>query len=156
MDPLEKLTVMIEKGRLLSPEMFGGLDIDAALDQRDSPEFDEHWMNIYNKVEEESSAEPLGERELSRVERAAEVAYKTSFQNSESPELAGYISDDFDLIAKALLLSFNDSWLNSLLASYCDGRFPKGKLEPVPGQLSAVLATCPNTQPTRGQSKTRR
>ncbi len=64
-------------------------------------------------------------------------------------ELAPAISDDFDLIARALSIGFSDPWLNALFLSYSTGEFPCGHLEGVPGTLSELVADTDKQKPWR-------
>ena len=45
-----------------------------------------------------------------------------------SHELAGYISDDFGLIADSKALNYSDKWLDQLIACYEKAVIPCGEL----------------------------
>ena len=136
---VENLLTLIRKGKLLGPATFDGLNIDSCLDIRDQPPFDPQWMQVNEQIEAMAAADPIDEQTVAQISSVAEAAFKTTFKLSASSDLAGYISDDFELIAKALSLGFEHEWLNALLQSYCKGQFPKGELEPRPGRLADVL-----------------
>lgn len=67
-----------------------------------------------------------------------EEAYKITYNATKSPELAGYISDDFGLISDALILNYSDEWLNALAKEYIKGRIPHNKLKPLKGDLEMI------------------
>lgn len=52
----------------------------------------------------------------------------TVYEKSEDDELAGYISDDFGLIADSRRLGYSDEWLDKLIACYEKERLPCGTL----------------------------
>ena len=58
---------------------------------------------------------------------------------AEQPEICGYVSDDFELFALALLRSYEDAWLNALWRTYSSRRCPHGVLTPVGGKLVDLL-----------------
>ena len=55
-------------------------------------------------------------------------AYITVYEKSENDELAGYISDDFGLIADSKRLGYSDKWLEKLISCYENARIPCGEL----------------------------
>ena len=56
-----------------------------------------------------------------------------------SDELAGYISDDFEIIAKGIITKFNDSWLNSFMLSYTNYKIPYGELDNTNLQIEDII-----------------
>lgn len=50
------------------------------------------------------------------------------YEKAEDDELAGYISDDFDLIADSKMLGYSDEWLEKLISCYENARIPCGTL----------------------------
>jgi hypothetical protein len=54
-------------------------------------------------------------------------------------EICSYVSDDFGLIATALALGYDDSWLNALWLAYKNGQVPCGGLSPVQGELTSFI-----------------
>lgn len=119
---------MIEKQMLelldsLSKINFAGLDIDDFLEQRDSEPFDGEWMRVYQAVEALKRDKVVDDtREIEKK------AYIMAYEKSEDDELAGYISDDFGLIANSKLLGYSDEWLEKLISCYANGTIPCGKL----------------------------
>lgn len=102
---------------------FEELDADDFWDQRDSASFDHEWIRVYQALEERKKSTVVGDtREI------AKKAYITVYEKSENDELAGYISDDFGLIADSKMLGYSDKWLDKLIACYEEARLPCGKL----------------------------
>ncbi|WP_010494785.1 hypothetical protein [Paenibacillus elgii] len=93
-------------------------DWDAELDARDEAEFAETWSSSYDKLEAIDSSEGEVIREI------RETVFKQTFRITQSPELAGYVSDDFGLIAKAFENKIEIEFVNKLWDSYTKGSFP--------------------------------
>ncbi|MFB6363462.1 hypothetical protein ACFCP7_05275 [Paenibacillus elgii] len=95
------------------------VDWDAELDARDEAEFAETWRSSYDKLEAIDPSEDTVIREI------RETVFKQTFQITQSPELAGYVSDDFGLIAKAFENKIDIEFVNHLWDSYMKGCFPR-------------------------------
>ena len=119
---------MIEKQMLelldkLKEINFEEFDIDDFLDQRDSDPFDSEWVRVYQAIEELKK-----DKAVDDTREIAKKAYITVYEKSEDDELAGYISDDFGLIADSKLLGYSDEWLDKLISCYKNAKIPCGKL----------------------------
>lgn len=137
MNKLEKFKDLLLTGSLLSENIFTIDDINFMLDSRDEDVFDSEWMKNYNAI---SKNEKLNTLEIKKgVESIREISYKATYKATQSSDLAGYISDDFGLIAEALVLDYNDDWLNALAKEYVDGRVPHNKLKPLKGELHKII-----------------
>ena len=107
----------------LSQINYEELDIDDFLDQRDSDPFDIEWVRVYQALEELKKGKTVADtREIEKK------AYITVYEKSENDELAGYISDDFGLIADSKRLNYSDEWLKKLISCYENARIPCGEL----------------------------
>ncbi|MBU7314923.1 hypothetical protein [Paenibacillus oleatilyticus] len=95
------------------------VDWDTELDARDEAEFAEAWSSSYDKLEAMHPSEDAVVREV------RETVFKQTFRITRSPELAGYASDDFGLIAKAFENKIEIEFINKLWDSYTKGRFPR-------------------------------
>ncbi len=134
---MEKAKAIIDRinnDQLLTPGMFE-IDTDAALDYRDTPPFEKPWMAAFHKLPEADIPDDL----KSLHEEIRKAAYLKTYHLTESPELAGYVSDDFGLIAASLLLDISDNWVNGLWVEYTRGKFPAEELTSVPGKLSELI-----------------
>ena len=99
------------------------LDIDDFLEQRECESFDGEWVRVYQAVEELKKGNAIEDsRELEKI------AYLTIYEKSEDDDLAGYISDDFGLIADSKKLGYSDEWLDKLISCYEDAKLPCGIL----------------------------
>ena len=54
--------------------------------------------------------------------------YITVFEKTECDDLAGYIADDFGLIADSIMLNYSDEWLEKLISCYKKAIIPRGNL----------------------------
>ncbi len=107
----------------LSQINYEELDIDDFLDQRDSDPFDSEWVRVYQAIEELKKSKAVGDtREIEKK------AYITVYEKTEADELAGYISDDFGLIADSKMLGYSDEWLDKLISCYKNAKIPCGML----------------------------
>lgn len=107
----------------LSQINYEELHIDDFLDQRDSAPFDSEWVRVYHVLEELKKGKTVADtREIEKK------AYITVYEKTENAELAGYISDDFGLIADSKRLNYSDEWLDKLISCYENARIPCGEL----------------------------
>lgn len=134
---LEKLSNLIISGCLLSEEVFIVDDLDSILDGREETTFDEQWIRNYNVINEKRELIDFKTKEI--IDSIRESAYKITYNFIQSPDLAGHVSDDFGLIAEALVLNHNDEWLNALGKAYAENKIPYGILKPLKGKLIEVL-----------------
>lgn len=130
MKDLQTIVDRIQADQLLIPDMFE-IDLDDALDLRDDPSFETPWLAAYKKLPDAEIPEDLRPPH----QEVRKAAFLKTMQLTKSPELAGYISDDFGLIASSLVLDIADEWVNALWKEYDTGKFPAGELVPVPGRL---------------------
>lgn len=127
-------------------DLLGNLQIEdaaEALDGRDAEPFDGNWIDSFNALADLPDAEAAEPA----IDEIRERVFRIVFGATNSSELAGYVSDDFELIAKALLTNRNDEFVNALWSEYAAGRFPTGDLAPVSGSLAALIS---NKPPSRG------
>ena len=130
---LQKLKDLLLTGVLLSKDTFNIEDIDLILDERDIDIFDSEWIRNYNAIKGIINTPKI--KKL--IESIREISFKITYDLTHSSELAGYISDDFGLIAEALFLNYNDDWLNVLAKEYVENRIPHNTLKPLKGELGA-------------------
>lgn len=137
MNNLQELEHLLSENSLLN---FSNLDsdtIDEMLDSRDDSEFENDWL----KTSELLESKDFAETDLAEIEKIREIVYKKTFDSTKHGEIAAYASDDFELIAKALLSDFSDEWLNALFLSYLHGIFPHTKLAPKRSGIELILET---------------
>ena len=123
---------IFEKG-LLSKTCFD--DIDALLDARDEKAFDAEWMRVYTMLKKSD----LDNEIVKQIDSIRENSFMRAYALSKSGDIASCVSDDFELICKAYVLSLDDSWLASLVMVYGDGQFPCGALEHIDCSVSAAV-----------------
>jgi hypothetical protein len=97
----------------------------ALLDSRDAQPFDDEWVRVHKAIEQEKRGSSLN---TAIEDEIRELAFKKAYQNTGNGEIAGYVSDDFDLLARAIAVGYSDPWLELLLDEYQSGRFPHGDL----------------------------
>ncbi len=136
MSELQKLKNLILSKVLLSNNTFSVDDLDLILDERDESVFDSEWIRNYEAINEKKG---ITDHEIEEIDIIREISFKAAYNATESADLAGYISDDFELIAKALILNYNDEWLNALAKEYVEDMIPHGSLKPLQGELYKIL-----------------
>ena len=137
MNKLEKLKELLLTGVLLSKNTFTIDDVDFILDSRDTDEFDSEWMRNYNVLRKNESLNTLEAKKI--IESIREISYKTTYEVTQSSDLSSYISDDFGLIAEALVIDYNDEWVNALANEYVQERVPYNRLKPIKGELCKII-----------------
>lgn len=98
--------------------------IDKILDNRDSSEFSDKWMNAYQAIEEKSTDEETEDK----VSDIRKEIFVSTFRNTGSSDLPAYISDDFGLICSYFIHKIEDSWVTNLLFTYLNHQIPDGEL----------------------------
>jgi len=124
---ITQLLAKLESGGLLATPLLDTEEIDTALDARDGEGFEVDWLRVHERLSLEAKSDEPTEAVLKRIR---EVAFKAAYRHSENPDFAGYVSDDFDLVSRALISEMDDPWLNGLFAEYVAGRFPSGAVNP--------------------------
>ncbi|MBQ7776345.1 MAG: hypothetical protein IJ379_10540 [Lachnospiraceae bacterium] len=107
---------------------FIDLDIDELLDSRDCAPFDNEWMRVYNEIEALKGQNGYSAESEKYNAEIRELVFRKVYKLCEDGDLAGYISDDFGMIADSRLLRFADTWLDKLINCYECARIPSGKL----------------------------
>lgn len=133
MNKLEKLKDLLLTGALLLENTFIIDDVDFVLDSRDTDAFDSEWMRNYNSIRKNEKLN------TSEVKKIVEFIREISYKATQSSDLASYISDDFGLIAEALIIDYNDDWVNALANEYVEGRVPYNGLKSLEGELSKII-----------------
>ena len=96
------------------------VDIDKLLDDRDLPEFEDDWLKSFENL----SNLTLTEDQKTVVNMLRERSFKKIFSLTENPDLASYVSDDFEIMAKYLFSDKEDEWvLKCLITNYANGKF---------------------------------
>ncbi|UOD29245.1 hypothetical protein INH39_28150 [Massilia violaceinigra] len=113
-DMLDKINDGVFFERIFGQER----DWDAALDARDSPAFDADWLESNEKL---AVGYPVDETATMEVR---EAVFKAVFRLTANPDLAAYVSDDFDLITQANLHGADIAFIRRLWDSYVHGIFP--------------------------------
>jgi len=58
-----------------------------------------------------------------------ETVFKKVYEITSNGELAGYVSDDFELFGKAVVIDCKDNWLSAVFEQYCLDIFPTGEIK---------------------------
>lgn len=98
--------------------------IDKILDNRDSTEFSDEWMQAYQAVEEK----PFDEETEDKISDIRKEIFVSTFRATGSSDLPAYISDDFGLICSYYIHQIENSWVTDLLFTYLNHQIPDGKL----------------------------
>jgi hypothetical protein len=122
LNKLRNLQELLANGQIIHFAELSEEEIIEMLDSRDSEEFEGEWLRVFHVLEDQADFSD------SEIEKIREIAFKKTFEATNNSELAGYAADDFELIAKSLLIGYNDEWLNSLFLSYLQGVFPHSDL----------------------------
>lgn len=120
---LQQRLAQINQGQLLSASYYAQLNSAALLDARDHDDaFAEAWQLAFDEVEA-----LWQERTNAGLEALIVEIRKASFllvgRASTQKEIASYVSDDMELLAKAQALELQSAWLEQLWRAYQDGRF---------------------------------
>lgn len=116
----------IHEENLFDSDYIKNLDIDEFLELReDSEDFEANWMRVYNELQKSE----LDETVKLEIDKIREGVFRLIYQFSGDGELAGEVSDDFEIMCKAYSLSFEDSWLAIMANTYSKKIIPYGILQ---------------------------
>lgn len=120
---LDDLLTGIRTHALVCPAYYADLEWDDALDQRDSRgPFDSDWGHLYN------ATKPLWSNASTEVRSQVDTIRKEAFLvvsgATGQHEIASYVSDDFDLMCRCLVLGIEHPMTEYLLRAYQTGIFP--------------------------------
>jgi hypothetical protein len=135
MSPIEILQRAIQSGALLGSETFKYLDVERVLHGRDEPIFEEQWLRLFDRVRDVA----LNEDELHDLEALRMAAFKTTFAHSSDPDLSADVSDDFEVMAKAIAHDSEQDFLLALVETYCGGNIPHGLIKPSGRNIQSLL-----------------
>ncbi len=122
---LPDLLSAINDGRVLTPDVFGKIDCDEILNSRDNDgDFDAQWNKTFTSLEKDWSDRDVPQEIEQMTEEIREISFEIANHATEQHELASYISDDFDLFARAIVLERNDSFVETLWDAYENGEIP--------------------------------
>lgn len=115
---VEQLLSQIRGGHFFEPIFAQETNWNERLDGRDVDSFDAHWSDSYKRLNDRSS------EESERVREIRELAFKETYRMTQNSDLAGYVSDDLGLIAKALDSNVEDEFITQMWVAYSQGIFP--------------------------------
>jgi hypothetical protein len=122
---LDAILSRITDGSLLPAGYYAALDRDSALDARDSDRsFTSAWAAAHEQTEAAWASSPIDDRWRDLVERVRREAFLAVSRATSHHEIASYVSDDLDLIARGEALGLSHPLMAWLWESYERGRFP--------------------------------
>jgi len=121
---IKKLYELLKNDKIVKESMFKNKNLDELLNLRDETSFDDKWITVFNILEGRQDET----MDIELLHKIREVTYIKTYRLTQSSDLAACVSDDFEIIVKAFVFSYNDEWLNSLAQYYQDGNFPCGEL----------------------------
>lgn len=112
--------------QMISLSLFKKSDVgneDKILDYRDEDLFDSEWIDMYNSINQKCN-----QSQFNKYKSELELIRKDVFLTSDNffghHEISSYISDDFDLIAKAIIIGSKDKRITWLLDYYINHGIP--------------------------------
>ena len=114
----------IEDNKLFTEYMFRAKNIEKLLDERDKNPFDCSWMEVSNYLKKQEIPEEI----IDEIDELRELVFLTCVAFEDCGELAGYASDDIELICMADYCSFKSPWLEKMITLYMYDIFPTGDI----------------------------
>lgn len=111
---VEKLTIKFIEAINNILEAIDLESIDDILDDRDADGFSSLWMKAWQNVEKKDL----------NIDKQREEIFKLIFSKTQSSDLAAYITEDFELIARHLDEKEN-TWVANLCGTYFDHQLPR-------------------------------
>jgi hypothetical protein len=117
----------IADGTLLPSAFYAELDCDRALDSRDgNSEFEARWARVYAEIERRWTEPNIGDDLRALADDIRRESFLAVSRATGQHEIAGYVSDDLDLIVRGKIVGINDPLLSSMWQVYTRGEFPCG------------------------------
>lgn len=126
MKQLDTILESILQKDLLSDHCFASQDLDEILDRRDKESFEKKWIESHRLVEARFSESSQPHEIKEKIEEIRKESFLATSRATEQHEIASYVSDDFDLIAKNIALELADPFLDSLFKIYIQDKLPEG------------------------------
>lgn len=116
--------------------------IERALDSRDTDPFDSEWVRTDQALHAHMTlASPSARLEIESCANDLRTGtYTAILRVTGSPDLAAYVSDDFEMICNGLTSGFVGEFLFSLVGAYLDGRIPDNSMPAVRTNPSGLYA----------------
>lgn len=127
--------------KLPSAQSLASSDFDSLLDARDSDAFATPWTAAYHAV-----SKPYPDTDPSvqqRIDKIREHVYKRVYRETKVSDFASYVSDDFDMVLRYLVIEKASGWINVLWLTYGHGEIPSGTLIERPGDLANFIISAP-------------
>lgn len=125
---LDKIEAFLNSDAFLKETVSINADLDVLLDERDSEPFDHEWMDAFKEIDARFKLVQVDDFLNKKIQIIRELAFKRTYDLSGG-DLSGYVSDDFELIAKAIVIGSENLWVGALFSSYLSGGVPSGVLE---------------------------
>lgn len=121
---IENVLELIKSGQLVSS--FNELnDWDAILDERDkNPDFESAWRKCFDEIERAWEKAAVSSEVSLMIETIRCEVFLDVSRATNQHEIASYVSDDFDIIARSSVLKWNDSFIEHLWNTYQSGEIP--------------------------------
>jgi len=123
-ETLESILAGIAAGRLLDRNYYASIDCDQMLDRRDEEAFDNAWNACFEEVTALWDAYDNRDSMDERIDQIRREAFLAVSRASNQHDIAGYVSDDFELIARACVLGVVHPFVDCLWQHYMRGTFP--------------------------------
>ena len=111
----------------LPPSYYAQADCDELLDLRDlSGSFESEWIACHADIKAKwsDSDDPSGDISNEQIRYTSFITVSNA---TEQHEIASYVSDDFDLIHKSIVLGERSPIIEYLIEAYTSGKFPTPK-----------------------------
>ncbi len=97
-------------------------DYDDYLNYRDTPDFENRWFVAKNDIAPVVKSYGLM---LDDINEISEIAFNEVYNITLNSDLAAYVSDDFELIAKNFISGQRNDFLNNMWSIYKSGELPR-------------------------------
>lgn len=106
---MKKQSVILLKNTISETNFFNFMDKvneEDFFNLREDESFESEWLKIFNNLEKVKLDDDL----VKIINQIREISFKNTFLHTQNPDISSYISDDFELISKSLLLN-EDNWV---------------------------------------------
>ena len=125
---------------MLSGQILTACNWDNLLDARENNEyFEEQWLRANAEVKKLLAKLNVGDELQQIAEGIRRESFLAASKLTDQHEIASYISDDFGLIAEAVIAGYDDVWLNVLWLSYKRNCLPIPPVEEYFGKLTDLI-----------------
>lgn len=121
---LDEIQARVLDGSIVPSSFYASLDCDSALDVRETHGFDDGWSHLFGQIDAAWRRAMVDHVVTDRITAICRDAHGVVDRATRHHEIAAYVANDLELIARGAVLGRDDHLLIWLWRAYRAGQFP--------------------------------